>query len=292
MFKFKVADIVMEFECHHEEFFRHRLKDYIVENEKADMYLKYAVDENIQLPPHEITGKVQDANLGVRTDNGNSIVYLPNPKSGRIISYTENNADYSYNVSKIVHIEPSERSTLTDCDREYLRSGGIFNNRLIYEGGTTLHGSCIAYRGGGVIFSAPCGTGKSTHTGIWKKVFGDDVVFVNDDKPAIRFRDNVPYVYGAPWSGKTELNTNISVPLKGIVFIGRSEENTIKKIGVAETVCYLNDQTFPSFHDRALFEKNMDVIERLIETVPVYKLDCNMDDSAAILVRDTIFKGE
>ena len=292
MFKFKVADIVMEFDCQHTQFFAHRLKNYMVKGEKADMFLKYSVEENIQLPPHNITGKLQDANLGIRTDNGNTIMYLQSPKSGRVISYTENNADYSYNVSKIIHIEPSEKSTLTDCDREYLRSGGIFNNRLILEGGTTLHGSCIAYKGGGVVFSAPCGTGKSTHTGIWKKVFKDDVVFVNDDKPAIRFHDNRPYVYGAPWSGKTELNTNISVPLKGIVFLGRGEENTIKKIGVAEAVCYLNDQTFPSFHDRALFEKNMDVIERLIETVPVYKLDCNMEESAAILARDTIFKGE
>ena len=76
MFKFKVADIVMEFRCHHEDFFRHRLKNYIVENEKADMYLEYAVDENIELPPHEVTGKVQDAKLGVRTDNGNSIVFF------------------------------------------------------------------------------------------------------------------------------------------------------------------------------------------------------------------------
>lgn len=292
MFKFKVADIVMEYDCHHVDFFAHRLKNYMVSSDPADMYLNYSVEENIELPPHEVTGKVQDAKLGVRTDNGNTIMYLQNPKSGRVISYTENNADYSYNVSKIIHIEPSEKSQLTDCDREYLRSGGIFNSRLITEGGTTLHGSCISYHGGGVVFSAPCGTGKSTHTGLWKKVFGEDVTFVNDDKPAIRFREDVPYVYGAPWSGKTELNANISVPLKAIVFIGRGEENTMRRIGVAETFCYLNDQTFPSFHDKRLFEKNFDVIERLIQTVPVYKLDCNMDDSAAILARDTIFKGE
>ena len=49
MFKFKVADIVMEFRCHHEDFFRHRLKNYIVENEKADMYLEYVAHE----PTHE-----------------------------------------------------------------------------------------------------------------------------------------------------------------------------------------------------------------------------------------------
>ncbi len=291
MFKFKVADIVMEYDCHHTDFFERRLKDYIVTDEKADIYLKYSVDNNIILPEHKVTGKLRDAKVGSR-ENGNFIMYLQSPKSGRVISYTEHNEDYTYNEVKIVHIKPGEKSTLTDCDREYLRSGGIFNNRLILEGGTTLHGSCIAYRGGGVIFSAPCGTGKSTHTGIWKKVFRDDVAFVNDDKPAIRFKGNTPYVYGTPWSGKTELNSNISVPLKGIVFLGRSEVNTIKKISVAEAVCFLNDQTFPSFYDKQLFAKNLDIIERLIETVPVYKLDCNMDDSAAILARDTIFKGE
>ncbi len=289
MFKIKVADMVIDYTCHHESFFEHRLKEYIVKDKPSEMCMQYKLLDNITLPEHTVLKKVNDAFIGKVHKTGHLIMYLKSPKTGRIINCVEHNSDYTVNLACAVHHKPTEKVPLTDCDREYLRSGSLFNDRLIYAGGTTLHGSCIAFRGESVIFSAPSGTGKSTHTGLWKEIYGSEIQFVNDDKPALREKDGRIFSYGTPWSGKTELNTNIAVPLKAIVFIGRAAENTIKRISAAEAFCYLNDQTFPPFYDKELARKNLDFIEKLIKSVPVYKLDCNMTHDAARLSCETVF---
>lgn len=49
-----------------------------------------------------------------------------------------------------------------------------------------FHGSVIAVDGEGYMFIAPSGTGKSTHTRLWREQFGARAVMVNDDKPLIR----------------------------------------------------------------------------------------------------------
>lgn len=255
------------------------------------MSIDYSVTKKIELPDHTEKSRVHDAVLGT-CENGDSLMYVKSRANGRVLSLVRNTADYKKNIALNVPMNPNVGQMLTDCEREYLRSGSIFNTRLITLGGTTLHGSCIAYKGEGIVFSAPSGTGKSTHTSLWKKLFKDDVVFVNDDKPAIVPTSDGVFAYGTPWSGKTDLNTNIKVPLKAVVFVVRAEENSLKRLSVAEAVCYLNDQTFPPFYDKGLYVKNIDVIEEIIKKVPIWQLNCNMEDDAAILVRDTIFNGK
>ncbi len=290
MAKIKVADIVIDYNYHHTEFFKERLKDYLYNGDEKGIEINYSLKDEIVLPPHTVTGSIQAAKLG-KSENGNSIMYLAT-KKGRVVNYSEYNDDFSYNSSSTISIKPTERVNLTDREREYLRSGCMFNDRLIYEGGTCLHGSCISYCGKGIVFSAPCGTGKSTHTSLWKKLYGDRVKYVNDDKPAIREKNGKIYCYGTPWCGKTSLNTNISVPLAAVVFLKRAPKNRMYKISVAEAVCYLNDQTFPSVYDKRLFKNNMDIIEKIINNIPIYMLECNISDEAVILARDTIFGGE
>jgi len=292
VFRIKVADIVMEYDAHHKDFFFERLKGYFYEgNEETDLTFKYEVVDRIELPKHECVRKFKDTRL-CTLENGNLFMYLKHPRTGTILTCMEYSPDFSFSHAKAIHIEPNENVKLTDCDREYLKSGAAFTNRILYRGGTTLHGSCIEYKGEGVIFSAPCGTGKSTHTSLWRSTFPDDVSYINDDKPLIRVRDSGITVSGAPWSGKNYLQSNKTVPLKAIVFLERSEKNSISILDTAQAICYLADQTLTPFYSKELGLKNMETIEKIMGQIPVYKLRCNMDPEAAILARDTIFKGE
>ena len=84
-----------------------------------------------------------------------------------------------------------------------------------------VHGSTVAVDGEGYLFTAGCGTGKSTHTRLWREVFGDRAVMVNDDKPFLRIGEEGIFACGAPWSGKHGLDTNITVPLRGICILER-----------------------------------------------------------------------
>ncbi len=63
-----------------------------------------------------------------------------------------------------------------------------------------FHGSCVAVDGVGYLFAAKSGTGKSTHTRLWRQVFGDRAVMINDDKPMIRAgsEGEGPVIFGTP----------------------------------------------------------------------------------------------
>ena len=125
--------------------------------------------------------------------------------------------------------------SLEDC--EYLCTGGSFYRQLVKFDGMMLHSSAVVMDGYAYLFSAPCGTGKSTHTSLWRKTFGEDrVLMLNDDKPALRLEDGRWYAYGTPWSGKHGLATNICVPLKGICILERGTENQIRQISAREAL--------------------------------------------------------
>ena len=100
-------------------------------------------------------------------------------------------------------------------DWDYFLEGAKFSSLLLENDGFVLHASALALNENAFLFSANSGIGKSTHTRLWKKVF-DGVTIINDDKPALRLKSGLFYVYGTPWSGKSSLNENICVPLKSI----------------------------------------------------------------------------
>ena len=49
-----------------------------------------------------------------------------------------------------------------------------------------FHGSAISFDKNGIIFCARSGIGKSTHSSLWNECFGDQVAYINDDKPFIK----------------------------------------------------------------------------------------------------------
>ena len=86
-----------------------------------------------------------------------------------------------------------------------------------------VHGSTVAVDGRAYLFAAKSGTGKSTHTRLWRERFGSRAVMVNDDKPFLRLTETGVLVYGSPWNGKHGLGNNICVPLKAICILERGE---------------------------------------------------------------------
>lgn len=96
--------------------------------------------------------------------------------------------------------------------------------------------SAVALDGQAYLFTAPSGTGKSTHTRLWREVFGERAVMVNDDKPLIQVREDAIYVCGTPWNGKHNLDSNQKVPIKGICLLERGTVNHIETISAADGV--------------------------------------------------------
>jgi len=174
---------------------------------------------------------------------------------------------------------------------EYMYTGALFYHSLLDSDGFLLHASAVAMDGKAYLFSAPSGTGKSTHTALWQRVFQERASIINDDKPAIRCLKEGIFVYGTPWSGKTALNQNLRVPLQGVCFLERSKENEIRPLTSSEAIEKILSQTVRP-DEKRLAIRMLDLVEQLILNVPLYLMRCNMDPSAAILSYETMSKGE
>ena len=162
---------------------------------------------------------------------------------------------------------------------EYLWTGAEFYNLLIQFGGMMLHSSCVVYKDRAYLFSAPCGTGKSTHTQLWLKQFPGSYI-LNDDKPAIRIMPDGIYAYGTPFSGKTDLSVDKGVKIGGICILARGEKNSISRVSTDEALTVILNQTIrPNKEDG--MDKLLKILDRVLSRVPVYRLYCNMEPVAA-----------
>lgn len=152
----------------------------------------------------------------------------------------------------------------------------------VQRGVMLFHAATVAVDGKAYAFSAPSGTGKSTHISLWHQYFGDRVEIINGDKPLLREKDGAFTVYGTPWCGKEGWSRNVSAPLAAICFIARSEENRIRKLSAEETVGRLFGQLLKP-KDNGEVAEVLRMTDLLVRNVPVYLLECNISEEAARL---------
>ncbi len=167
-------------------------------------------------------------------------------------------------------------------DAEYICTGSSFYHQLLQFDGMMIHASAVVKDGYAYLFSASSGTGKSTHTSQWMKAFGDAVIMLNDDKPAVRKEDGRWFAYGTPWSGKTAQNANVRAPLGGICILTRGETNAIEPFFGARAAFALLEQTVrPAAVDGR--GRLLELLNELLEAIPVWKLRCTPTEEAAVV---------
>lgn len=154
------------------------------------------------------------------------------------------------------------------------------SEQIIKRGYLLFHGSALAVDGNSYIFTAPSGTGKSTHASLWREYLGDKVTMVNDDKPYLFYKNNKTHACGTPWDGKHRLSKDISLPVKAICILERGEKNHIEEI--------TPDEAFETMFKQSLHfdtveneEIVLNVIDQVMRSVRFYRLTCNMELEAA-----------
>ena len=154
--------------------------------------------------------------------------------------------------------------------------------KLLERNTLLLHGSTVAVDGQAYLFTAPCGTGKSTHTRLWREQFGNRAVMVNDDKVFLQLRREGVWAYGSPWTGKHGIGNNISAPLKGICFLQRGTENRVQRAMPEKWLAELSHQSF--LPDGRYFS----LVEQLAQRVPLWEMSCTKDPQAATIAYETM----
>jgi hypothetical protein len=181
----------------------------------------------------------------------------------------------SYDCEKVLERHPR----FGDLDTaEYMTTGSLFAAEMLRFYGFQLHASAVMLNGKAYLFSAPSGTGKSTHTEKWCRLFGAQII--NDDKPVLRRVDGVWTVYGTPWSGKNDLSCPVGVPLGGVAFLARGEVNEIFPMAPMKAVPAILRECM-QFSHKGCANRQLELVDLLLREAPIWQLYCRNDDEAA-----------
>ena len=154
---------------------------------------------------------------------------------------------------------------------------------------TPVHSSAIVCNGRAVLFLGESGTGKSTHTRLWRENIAG-AVLLNDDSPFIGFVDGRATAFGAPWSGKTPCYKQEQYPIAAIVRLSQAPHNAIRPLRSVHAIGALLPSLTPAFgYDDELQDRMLATLSKIISQVPVYHLECLPDAVAARLSYDTVF---
>ena len=161
-----------------------------------------------------------------------------------------------------------------------------------------FHAAVVSYAGRGYAFAAKSGTGKSTHVAQWMRALGDRVTVVNGDKPLLRWwsgegagegaaadvaggeggpASGAFLAYGTPYCGKESWGQNASVPLRAVCFIERcepGEPDCLRRLEDDGEIInrMMNQILLPN--DPVLAVRQLDLLDRLVTSVPFYVLRC------------------
>ena len=164
-----------------------------------------------------------------------------------------------------------------------------FNYLMIKDNCFAIHTSANVFGDKTLIFLGESGTGKSTHTRLLRERYPESFL-LNDDSPFIKVeKDGSVMVYGSPWSGKTPCYKNEQHHLYGIVRLSQAPYNKIRKLSPMESIGALLPSAPPMLN---YCDETTDAlygyISDILETVPVYHLECLPDTAAAELSHDTL----
>ncbi|MDE6615892.1 MAG: PqqD family protein, partial [Lachnospiraceae bacterium] len=149
-----------------------------------------------------------------------------------------------------------------------------------------IHSASILYKGKAWLFSGCSGTGKSTHTALWNKIYNTPVL--NGDLNIISIKDNLPVTYGLPWCGTSGIFTTESYPLGGIIFLRKAAVNNVVKLTSYDQALSIMQRLVSPSWDVTLLQKNLDFSENIIQKIPVYRLDCTKEPEAASVIKSKI----
>ena len=153
-----------------------------------------------------------------------------------------------------------------------------------------IHSSVIVKDGGAVLCLGESGTGKSTHTRLWREHI-EGAKLLNDDSPIIRVIDGKAIVYGSPWSGKTHCYINKCVPVKALMRLSQAPHNKIYRLPALLAIGAVLPSCPPAFaYDSALQDEICNTVSDIISCTRLFHLECLPDAAAAELSYSTIFK--
>lgn len=274
-FQVSIADVNIQL-CGKEGLFHNSLRAFRTDEKESDF--SFAVTYRSPLP---------------RT---NGTVILRNDEMALMETETEYVLFYlSTNELKEAHISKDMKDTIVYCSSTVTDEGKeiilntlryVFLNYVSGQNLYALHSVSILHNGKAWLFSGPSGTGKTTHTNLWKKLYQTEII--NGDLNLIGYKDSTPTVFGVPWCGSSETYTARNYPLGGIVLLKQNPANSIEHLTKNNQVILTLQRLINSHTDPVQLTNTLQFLNTLTDDIHVFRLHCNMEDSAAETCRKEI----
>ncbi len=154
----------------------------------------------------------------------------------------------------------------------------LYLYRAQLSGIYAIHSASILYRGHVWLFSAPSGTGKSTHANLWKALA--DSPILNGDLNLIAVRDGLPVVYGLPWCGTSGIAVSGSWALGGIFLLRQYPSDFVCTLSVEDQILSVMRRIISPVWTARQTEDCCSFTEQLSDLIMIRRLFCTKNPSA------------
>lgn len=237
---------------------------------------------------------IENETVSFKDENGQMILYSL-PDGGVSVHLISDPAVQSADECCRLYMSPDYRqaTAMLSSSPEELRYALDTALMLLYAFASSrrdtllIHASAIGHNGMGYLFLGRSGTGKSTHSRLWiDHIPGSELI--NDDNPVVRVTDGKIYVYGSPWSGKTPCYRDKSLPVGAIVRLKQSPRNSIVRLASVMAYAALLPACSCLKWDRPMAAGVHDTLRRIVDSVPVFSMECRPDREAALTCMEAV----
>lgn len=165
--------------------------------------------------------------------------------------------------------------TESNGEQAFHAFGSLFSYAVLNHYACVLHGVVMEYDGMGILVVASAGTGKTTHTRMWRD--SKNALIINGDRCLCRKKEGVWYAYGMPWSGSSGEYINRRVPISCIVNLNRGLENTVYPLSAFDGSLRLMQRIFAPAWPGTLQNNAFDYCEELALEIPILDFYCRPD---------------
>lgn len=244
--------------------------------------------------PHCFTLEVRealDAPVGEQVHSRPDLcVYAPN---GARIRYVDTKqGDWQQAVMRCQHRGRTHQvqvraSAISERISARLVLNALDAPRLVaQESGFILHAAYILWKGKAVLFTAPSGTGKTTQAQLWNAC--RDAQIVNGDRAAVRIVDGKAVACGIPFAGSSQYCENVTAPLAAIVYLEQASHNRIVPLQGFGAFRSVWEGCSLSRWDAGQVRLVSETVQKVLEQVPVYRLECTKDDGAVTALEEVL----
>ena len=142
-----------------------------------------------------------------------------------------------------------------------------------------IHSASILYRDRAWLFSAPSGTGKSTHVKLWEELYQTAVL--NGDLNLLAVEDGRPVVHGIPWCGTSQTFDTRTLPLGGIVLLRRAGQDAVEELPPEQKALLVLQRFISPLWTAPLLEEAARFAGQVAGEIAICRLRCTKNPSAA-----------